>query len=139
MDLKKIVISEFTKTVSKAQSKFAKDLATIPDNIQIVLGLNADGTPKYILYKDYKPVKILTINEVLGVKIDFLGKSGMVESFLGKVLPKLSAEKEIPFDQLRVLCIQKDEIQYLYLANGSVMNGEIKLEDLISAEELMPG
>lgn len=138
MDLKNVIISEFRKTLEKAQSKFAKDLGTTNENVQISLGLNADGSPKYILYKEYKPVRTLTINEVLGVKIDLLGKAQLVEMFLCKVLPKLSEQKQIPFDQLRVLCIQKAGKQFLYLANGSQLIGEIQLEDLISAEELIP-
>ena len=138
MDLKNIIISEFRKVVSKAQERFAKQLGTSPDNIQIVLGLNNDNSPKYMLYKEYKPLRPLTINEVLGVKIDFLGKAPMVEMFLGKLLPKVCAQNEIPSSQFRLLCIQKDNVQYVWLANGSKMEKELQLDELITTEELMP-
>lgn len=139
MDLKNVIIAEFEKVVAKAQDRFAKHLQTTPDKIQVVLGLNADESPRYILYNEYKPVRILSINEVLGVKIDLLGKAGMVEMFLGKVLPKVAVENEIPKEQLRVLCIQKDEKQFLFVANGSQTVKEIQLADLITDQELMPG
>jgi hypothetical protein len=139
MDLKSVIISEFRKTVGKAQERFAKELKTTADHIQLALGINPDGTGKYVLYNSYTPVRVLTIEQVLGVKIDLMGKAGMVEGFLQKVLPRLAEQKKVPVEKMRLLCIKKEEKQYLYLFNDITPVGEIELEDLISNEELMPG
>lgn len=133
-----MIISEFRKTVSKAQDRFAKEQQTTAENIQLALGLNQDGTVKYRLLNNYQPVRLLTINEVLGVKIDLLGKSGMVEGFLQKVLPKVAERKEIDPLQMNILCIKKADALHLFLMDGSTHKGKVELEELISAEELMP-
>jgi hypothetical protein len=138
MNLKGMIISEFQKTVGKAIERFAKKENTAPDNIQIALGLNQDGTPKFTLYREYKPVKPLTVLELLGVKIDFLGKEGMINQFLPVILIKVAASKGIPNQDMRLLCIRKADKLILFLMNGTNHVGQVQLEEIIEDADLIP-
>jgi len=138
MDLKSMIVAEFSKTVTKAITTFAQSEKTTTDKIQLSLGLAGDYTPKFHLYKEYQPVRALTILEVLCVKIDFHGKGDMINAFLPKVLISIIEAKGLTVDRMRIMCILASGKVVLYIMDGSTNLGRANLEDYINEADFMP-
>jgi hypothetical protein len=133
MNMKAVVAAQFNGTITKAIERYSKLEKT--DSLQISIGLNPDGTPKIILYKDFKlttPLSVITTLQLLGVKIDFMGKEGLVNMFLPKILTRLAEEKKIPLDTLNLLCFAKEKKLIIFAMNATAYVEQIKLEEALS-------
>lgn len=123
--------SEFKKIILKCCKKHEGDVI-------LVLGLDEQGQNTYTIVNyiydnetnslkgyDWSTQKSLTINEVLGVKIDFLGYSLLSEPFIQKALLRYSQKYNVPYDKISIFCfptmseVIKDD-KYVYDIFGNV-------------------
>jgi hypothetical protein len=78
-------------------------------------------TPIYKVLVDNKVKKQVTFNEILNVKLDFLGREIIASPFIASSLRKLRREQGCGFEDLSILIYkQKDEqtIPNLYFFEG---------------------
>jgi hypothetical protein len=70
-----------------------------------------DGTPRYLVLKNNKVVREVTFNEILNVKLDFLGREIIASPFIAGAIRKLSREESVPINSINVLIYKQKEEQ----------------------------
>lgn len=134
-----MIKDKFTDIATKCTTRYAKEEATMRDKIQLVFKLSDDGSEaEYVLYKDYKPLKKITFNQVLGVKIDMMGYGLYVPKFIRGSLVRYCETFNIEQKDVRVvLSIQENEDLFMYLYNGGKFIREVELESLFNPEDMV--
>lgn len=137
-----LIQSEFRKIVINCINRYAKDNSLSTDNVQLMLGLNKTGNLYHIL-ENYAKKKDLSIMEVLGVRVDFLGYSKLAPPFIAKSLirfaDRLKTSDEIELD-VEVMCVKdknekgKDIINLFLYKSGKYVE-TIEFEDLFNEED----
>jgi hypothetical protein len=143
---------EFRNIILKCCKKYEKDVV-------LVLGLDESGQNTYnILEYDYdyekdvlkgykwESAKSLSINEVLGVKIDFLGYGDLSQPFIQKAILRFSENQHIPYHKICIYCFpttseeNKPDVDiFLYdgKQNESKYLETITFSDLFSEQDIM--
>jgi hypothetical protein len=135
--------SETRKLMYSCCERYAKANNNDLSDIQLILGLNVESEEPntYKICESYVPKKELSIMEVLGVKIDFLGYSRLAPPFILKALVRFSQTKDIPLNKIMVMCVpsrnekNKPDI-LLALYNGNDYVETITFSDLFSEEDI---
>lgn len=134
-----MIKDKFSDIATKCTTRYAKEEATMRDKIQLVFKLSDDGSEaEYVIYKDYKPLKKITFNQVLGVKIDMMGYGLYVPKFIRGSLVRFCETFDITKKDVRVLLsIQENEDLFMYLYNGGKFIREVELESLFNPEDMV--
>jgi hypothetical protein len=134
-----MIKDKFSDIATKCTTRYAKEEATMRDKIQLVFKLSDDGSEaEYVIYKDYKPLKKITFNQVLGVKIDMMGYGLYVPKFIRGSLVRYCETFDIAKKDVRVvLSIQENEDLFMYLYNGGNFIREVELESLFNPEDMV--
>lgn len=118
--------SETREIIYKCCERYAKKNGIKIENVQLVLGLNEDGNT-YSLCENYQPKEHLSINEVLGVRIDFTGKSLIAPPFIRKSIIRFSENFSLSPINTKILCIPSEDEKgkpdvMLYVYKGNEKN-----------------
>jgi|TARA_R110000744_G_scaffold47689_1_gene104819 hypothetical protein len=136
MDIKKSTINVMLDAIKR----YAKEYETNETNAQIMIkASDSNCTPSYLLLIKNKIVKQITFNEILNVKIDFLGREIIVSPFIASALRRLKKQNEIEeYKNINVLVYKTKEdskIPNLYFFNSTKPIKPISL-DFIFGEEI---
>ena len=119
MDLEK----QTKEVMLKAISNFSKEFNVTDLETQLMIrASDSDCTPMYQVLVNNKPRKDITFNEILNVKIDFLGREMIVTPFIASSLRKLRREHECKADDMSILIYKRDSdpsTPYLYFFEGT--------------------
>jgi len=138
--------SETKKLMYKCCDRYATENIIALEDVQLILGLNTSAKSDeeelntYTICEKYVPKKKLSIMEVLGVKIDFLGYSKLAPPFIFKSLLRFSQTKGIALDKVMIMCVptrnekNKPDI-LLALYNGNEYVETITFSELFSEED----
>lgn len=106
-----------------AIKNFAKEFEVAETKTQLMINASDENcTPIYKVLVDNKVKKQVTFNEILNVKLDFLGREIIASPFIASSLRKLRREQGCGFEELNILIYkQKEEQQIpnLYFFEGS--------------------
>lgn len=106
-----------------AIKNFAKEFEVAETKTQLMINASDENcTPIYKVLVDNKVKKQVTFNEILNVKLDFLGREIIATPFIASSLRKLRREQGCGFEELNILIYkQKEEQQIpnLYFFEGS--------------------
>jgi hypothetical protein len=132
-----LIQSEFRKIVLKCINRYAKDKALSVDNVQLMLGLNGIENT-YNILENYAKKQELSIMEVLGVKVDFLGYSKLAPPFIAKSLKRFG--ERLKTSDVEVMCVvgkneKNKEIINLYLYKSGEYVETLEFEDLFNEED----
>lgn len=75
----------------------------------IITTYTPECTPVYKVLKNYKPIKEVSFNEILDVKIDFLGREIIATPFITSAIRKLIKESDCKYNEVNVLIYPNDE------------------------------
>ena len=117
-------IEKQTKDVMlNAISNFSKEYEVSELETQLMIrATDSDCTPKYQVLVNNKFKKDVTFNEILNVKLDFLGREHIVSPFIASSLRKLRNEHKCEVDEMSILIYKRpsDETKpYLYFFEGT--------------------
>jgi len=117
-------IEKQTKDVMlNAISNFSKEYEVSDLDTQLMIrATDSDCTPKYQVLVNNKFKKDVTFNEILNVKLDFLGREHIVSPFIASSLRKLRNEHKCEVDEMSILIYKRpsDETKpYLYFFEGT--------------------
>lgn len=117
-------IEKQTKDVMlNAISNFSKEYEVSDLETQLMIrATDSDCTPKYQVLVNNKFKKDVTFNEILNVKLDFLGREHIVSPFIASSLRKLRNEHKCEVDEMSILIYKRpsDETKpYLYFFEGT--------------------
>lgn len=131
------ITDRFTEITSKCLERNAKEYNAKKKDMQLVFKLDGDGEVQYLIYREYKPEKVLTFLQVLGVKIDFKGYSIFVPNFIKGALGRFCESEIIDRDKVRVILNfdEKDNMN-MWLYNNSSFVKQITLESLFDVEDM---
>ena len=105
-----------------AIKNFSKEYGVAETQTQLMIkASDEECTPTYRVLVDNKVKKDVTFNEILNVKLDFLGRELIATPFISSSLRKLRREQGCGFEDLSILIYkQKDEqtIPNLYFFEG---------------------
>ena len=131
--------SETKKVMYKCCERHAKKYQKNVDEVQLILGLDENGNT-YTVCENYEPKEHLSILEVLGVRIDFLGYSHLAPPFILKSLVRFSEKYSIDLDKVKVMCIpsinekgKPDVLLFVY--NDSAYVETISFAELFREED----
>jgi hypothetical protein len=115
-------LQQQTKNIMlNAIKKFAETDNLKQNQVQFIIATedNKSCTPKYLYMKKHIPDRVVSFNEILGVKIDFLGREMIASPFMAKTIRRLSMEQNISPDQVKVLIWSKGEsdVSLYFFAN----------------------
>lgn len=106
-----------------AIKNFSKEFEVEETKTQLMINASDENcTPIYKVLVDNKVKKQVTFNEILNVKLDFLGREIIASPFIASSLRKLRREQGCGFEELNILIYkQKEEQQIpnLYFFEGS--------------------
>ena len=133
-----LIQSEFRKIVLNIINRYAKDNSLNADNVQLMLGLTGIENNYHVLV-NYVKKKDVSIMDILGVKIDFLGYSKLAPPFIAKSLMRFSYKLEA---NAEVMCVKDynekgKEIINLFLYKDGDYVETIEFEDLFNEEDLV--
>ena len=102
-------IEKQTKDVMlNAISNFSKEYEVSELETQLMIrATDSDCTPKYQVLVNNKFKKDVTFNEILNVKLDFLGREHIVSPFIARSLRKLRNEHKCEVDKMSILIYKK--------------------------------
>jgi len=106
----------------KAIKNFAKEFEVAETKTQLMIQSSDEQcTPTYKVLVDNKVKKEVTFNQILNVKLDFLGREIISTPFISSSLRKLRREQGCGWEDVSVLIyIQKEEqeVPNLYFFEG---------------------
>jgi len=117
-------IQKSTKEIMlKAISNFSKEFEVDTTKTQLMILASDDNcSPKYQVLLNNKVVRDVTFNEILNVKLDFLGREMIASPFIAGSLRKLRNEQECSWEEVKVLIYKQKEEQdspNMYFFNGN--------------------
>jgi hypothetical protein len=118
MDIQKTT----SEIMLKAIKNFAKEFEVAETKTQLMIQSSDEQcTPTYKVLVDNKVKKEVTFNQILNVKLDFLGREIISTPFISSSLRKLRREQGCGWEDVSVLIyIQKEEqeVPNLYFFEG---------------------
>jgi hypothetical protein len=127
-----MIVNTFNEIVFKACARFGKEENVEAKEIQVLFKLNEGGELIYSILKNYNPLKDVTFNQILNVKIDFRGFGQIVPPFITNTLITYGEKLEKNPTDLMVMCIVTGEnkiVSFLYDKDKKPIE-QIILEDL---------
>jgi hypothetical protein len=132
------ILEKFTDITLKCLERNSKSFDVEQKDVQLVFKFNNSEDVEYLIMNNYKPQKVLTFLEVLGVKLDFKGYSLFVPKFINGALNRFCVEHKIEKNKVSVLLVlnKKNElIIWLYNANQPIK--QVELESLFDSEDML--
>lgn len=116
------IVKTTSEIMLKAIKNFAKEFEVAETNTQLMIQSSDEQcTPTYKVLVDNKVKKEVTFNQILNVKLDFLGREIISTPFISSSLRKLRREQGCGWEDVSVLIyIQKEEqeVPNLYFFEG---------------------
>jgi len=116
-----------TKTLMRnAIKRYAKENDTANSKSQILIcSDDAECIPSYKVLTDYKPQKEVTFNDLLNVKVDFLGREFIATTFIKNCIKRLTKENSCSPNEINVIIYGNEddlgEIKvYLFVKNKPI-------------------
>jgi hypothetical protein len=117
-----------------AISNFSKEFGVSEVETQLMIKPTDDNcTPKYQVLKNNKVVRDVTFNEILNVKLDFLGREIIASPFIAGALRKLRNEYQCDYENMSVLIYKQKEEQNspnMYFFDGTKPIKPITMKDI---------
>ena len=90
---------------------FAKQLDVSPNRVQLLIFTETeDANPQYKVCVDGKSVRVVDFNEVLGVKIDLLGRQAMAKPFISQKMMGIANEQSTYPQNIYIFIYPKDDV-----------------------------
>jgi len=106
-----------------AINNFSKEFEVETTKTQLMIKASDENcTPKYQVLLNNKVVRDITFNEILNLKIDFLGREMIASPFIASSLRKLRNEHECGWEEVNVLIYkekQEQDFPNMYFFQGS--------------------
>ena len=119
MDIQKSTKEIMLNAITNFSKEF--EVGTTETQLMIRAG-DSNCSPKYQVLLKNKVIRDVTFNEILNVKLDFLGREMIASPFIASSLRKLRNEHECDFEELSVLIYKTKEEQTspnMYFFKGS--------------------
>jgi hypothetical protein len=132
------ILEKFTDITLKCLERNSKSFGVEQKDVQLVFKFNNSEDVEYLIMNNYKPQKVLTFLEVLGVKLDFKGYSLFVPKFINGALNRFCVEHKIEKNKVSVLLVLNKKnklIIWLYNANQPIK--QVELESLFDSEDML--
>ena len=133
MDIKETSIGIMKKAIQNFASKYEVDVTK--SSILISTKDKESANPNYLLLINNIPKGEVTFNEILNVKIDFLGREVIATPFIANSIKRLARENKCEVLDVNVLVYtqsQNAEEMLLYLFIGKTPKKQITFEYLFA-------
>ena len=98
------------KIMSAAIERYAEQEKVDTNQVQLLIYTdNPDCEPKYKVLIHNKPLRDVSFNEILNVKLDFLGRELIATPFITSSLKKLIRETGCSYEEANVLIYTTDK------------------------------
>lgn len=96
--------------MTKAIKRYSEEEGVDNSKIQLLIYTdNPDCLPKYKVLKNNRPLKEVSFNEILDVKMDFLGREIIATPFIASSLKRLVRETKCSYEEANVLIYTQDD------------------------------
>ena len=100
-----LVVNTFNEIVYKACERYGKEEGLEANEMQVLFKLDDEGEVGYTILKKYNPLKVVTFNQILNVKIDFRMYGQIVPPFIQNTLISYGEKLETNPTELMVMCV----------------------------------
>jgi hypothetical protein len=123
-----------TKNVMKnAIIRYAEENKVDKKRIQLLIYTdNPELDPKYKILKDNKEFKKVSFNELLNVKLDFLGREILATPFISNTIKRLMRESNCEYKEVNVLAYLLNENINLFFFVGTKANKPLSFNYLFN-------
>ena len=123
-----------TKNVMKnAIIRYAEENKVDKKRIQLLIYTdNPELDPKYKILKDNKEFKKVSFNELLNVKLDFLGREILATPFISNTIKRLMTESNCEYKEVNVLAYLLNENINLFFFVGTKANKPLSFNYLFN-------
>lgn len=133
------ISEKFTEIAKKCLERSAKEFGVGKTEVQLVFKFK-EGSEEvdYVIMEKYKPKKVITFLQVLGVKLDFKGYSLFVPKFIAGSLKRFCTELKIEKRNVSVMLFENGTghlIMWLY--DGVKPLKQITLESLFDTDDIL--
>jgi len=98
------------KIMSSAIKRYSEEEKVETNKIQLLISTdNPDCEPQYQVLIHNKPLKKVSFNEILNVKLDFLGRELIATPFITSSLKKMIRENNCSYEEANVLIYATDK------------------------------
>ena len=98
------------KIMSAAIKRYSQEENIETNKVQLLISTdNPDCEPKYKVLINNKPLKEVSFNQILNVKLDFLGRELIATPFITSSLKKMIRETNCSYEEANVLIYATDE------------------------------
>jgi len=114
--------SQTKKIMKAAIERYAEEQKVESDKVQLLIYTdNPDCEPKYKVLVHNKPLKQVSFNEILNVKLDFLGRELIATPFIKSSLKKMIRQTNCSYEEANVLIYtsnnEEDSIKLYFFVN----------------------
>lgn len=123
------------KIMKNAIVRYAKEEEIETKRIQLLIYTdNPDLEPKYKVLKNNRELKKVSFNEILNVKLDFLGREILATPFITNTIKRLMRESNCEFKEVNVLVYLTDvaEDVNLFFFVGTKANKSLSFDYLFN-------
>jgi hypothetical protein len=127
------------KIMREAIERYAKENDVSNERVQLLIYTdNPDLEPKYKVLLDNKPLKEVSFNEILNVKLDFLGREFIATPFITSTIKRLMNESSCEFNEVNVLIYPKDKTENinLYFFVGTRPHKPLSMKSLFNQQDM---
>jgi hypothetical protein len=102
--------------MKNAIKRYALENEVVESRIQLLIYTdNPELEPKYKVLLDNKVLKEVTFNEILNVKLDFLGREFLATPFITNTIKKLMRESNCKYKEVNVLAYLRGKVEDINL------------------------
>lgn len=104
------IVTQTKNIMANAIKNFAKESNLDIKEVQFLISTDDEKscTPKYRFLIKHKPQREVSFNEILNVKVDFLGREMIASPFIANTIRRLSKENECSTLDVNVLIYSQD-------------------------------
>lgn len=126
------IIGKFNEIVYRACERYAKEENVGTEGIQVLFSMDEQDDVKYQIAKNYAPIKDVTFNQILNVRIDFKGYGMIVPEFIKRTILMYADEYKTRPQELFVMAQPKTiKDVTLFMYEGKKYKEQIKLDELL--------
>lgn len=125
-----MIVEKVEKTLISAIERFSKEANLTEAQVQLLIKVVEDE-PCYFICHEFQTNRQIKYNEIMNVKLDFLGQGILVGHFIGGYLTSYSNSKEKNLADLSAMICKDGDALRFFLYEKIDLIEELTLEDII--------
>lgn len=125
-----MIVEKVEKTLKSAVERFSGEAGLTQNQVQLLIKV-VENEPCYFVCHEYKINRQVKYNEIMNVKLDFLGQGMLVGHFIGNYMAGYGVTKQKNLDDLSAMICKDGDALRFFLYEKQEFLEELTLDDII--------